>query len=178
MFFSKKKTLICIFILKGEDPEGSRVEYGLSGTDLLRADPFTGSVSVIKEIDREKVPNNEVRLVVTIQDEPEESGQQPNIVKVPISVIILDENDNEPEFQQEPYKATIAEDLPVGSTLYQALEVTDKDLVGDVLDVQCVHRPGFEEGICEGFEFRPRRTETDHDMYRGAVVLRKPLDYR
>ena len=167
-----------IYTLQGEDPEGSRVEYGLTGTDILKADPFTGSVSVIKEIDREKVPNSEVRLVVTIQDQPEENGQSPNIVRIPISVIILDENDNQPKFQGLPYKALIAEDLPVGSTLFQALEVTDDDLVGEVLDVQCMHREGFEEGVCDGFEIEPRRLETDHDMFRGSVVLKKPLDYR
>ena len=50
--------------------------------------------------------------------------------------------------------------------------------MGDVLEVQCVYRPGFEEGICDGFEIRPRRLETDHDMFRGSVVLKKPLDYR
>ena len=77
-----------------------------------------------------------------------------------------------------PYKASIAEDTPVESTLFQAIEVTDADLVGDVLDVQCVHRPGFEEGVCDSFEIQPRRLETDHDMFRGSVILKKPLDYR
>jgi hypothetical protein len=56
--------------------------------------------------------------------------------------------------------------------------VTDADLVGDVLDVQCVHRPGFDEGVCDSFEIQPRRLETDHDMFRGSVILKKPLDYR
>ena len=56
--------------------------------------------------------------------------------------------------------------------------MTDADLVGDVLDVQCVHRPGFDEGVCDSFEIQPRRLETDHDMFRGSVILKKPLDYR
>lgn len=167
-----------IYTLSGQDPEGSRVRYGLTGTDLLSADAITGAVTVVREIDREAVEGNEVRLVVTIADEPQESGQPPNVVTVPISVIILDENDNQPQFQGLPYKATIREDIPVESTLFQAIEVTDKDLVGDVLDVQCVHREGFEEGICDSFEIEPRRLETDHDMFRGSVVLKKPLDYR
>ena len=75
-------------------------------------------------------------------------------------------------------QASIAEDTPVASTLFQAIEVTDADLVGDVLDVQCVHRPGFDEGVCDSFEIQPRRLETDHDMFRGSVILKKPLDYR
>lgn len=167
-----------IYTLSGQDPEGSRVRYGLSGTDLLSADPITGAVTVVQEIDREAVEGNDVRLLVSIADEPQESGQPPNVVTVPISVIILDENDNLPQFQGLPYKATIREDIPVESTLFQAIEVTDKDLVGDVLDVQCVPRQGFEEGVCDSFEIVPRRLETDHDMFRGSVVLKKPLDYR
>ncbi len=167
-----------IYTLSGQDPEGSRVRFGLSGTELLSVEPTTGAVTVVSEIDREIVDDNEVRLVVTIEDEPQEPGQPPNVVRVPISVIILDENDNEPVFQGLPYKASIREDIPVESTLFQALEVTDADLVGDVLDVQCIHRPGFEEGVCDSFEILPRRQETDHDMFRGSVVLKKPLDYR
>ena len=109
---------------------------------------------------------------------PQDGQREPNVVRVPISVIILDENDNQPMFRGLPYKASIAEDTPVASTLFQAIEVTDADLVGDVLDVQCVHRPGFDEGVCDSFEIQPRRLETDHDMFRGSVILKKPLDYR
>lgn len=35
-----------------------------------------------------------------------------------------------------------------------------------------------EIDACEHFEIVPRRSETDHDIYRGSIVLRKPLDYR
>ncbi len=114
---------------------------------------------------------------MTIQDEPEE-GAPPNVVTVPISVIILDENDNEPVFQGTPYKASVPEDTPVGSTLFQGLEVTDRDLVGEVLDVRCVVRDDYDPDVCDYFDIRPRRLETDHDMFRGSVVLKQPLDYR
>ena len=135
-------------------------------------------MTVINEIDREKLKSNNVLLRVSIQDEPEDGQRIPNIVEVPISVIILDENDNEPKFQGLRYQASLAEDTPVGSTIFQGIEVTDEDQVGDVLDVQCVHRPGFDEGVCDSFEIQPRRLETDHDMFRGSVILKKPLDYR
>ena len=55
--------------------------YGLYGTDLLKVDELTGSVSVIKEIDREEIRRDEIGLTVTIQDEAEEAGQPPNIVR-------------------------------------------------------------------------------------------------
>ena len=57
-----------IYTLEGKDPEGSRVRYGLSGTDLFSADPVTGAVRIERAIDRESIgreegiTNNEVCL--------------------------------------------------------------------------------------------------------------------
>ena len=75
------------------------------GTDLLSADPNTGAVTVVREIDRESlgIQGNNVRLQVSVQDEPEDGQREPNVVRVPISVIILDENDNQPVFQGTTY---------------------------------------------------------------------------
>ena len=52
--------------------------------------------------------------------------------------------------------------------------------VGEVLDVKCVSEAdAVDEGdACETFEIVPRPSETDHDIFRGSVVLRKSLDYR
>ena len=58
-----------------------------------------------------------------------EGEGQPNVVEVPISVLILDENDNPPSFRGTPYKAAINEDTPVGTTVFRALEAVDADLV-------------------------------------------------
>jgi hypothetical protein len=65
-----------------------------------------------------------------LQDELSSEGEgQPNVVEVPISVLILDENDNPPAFRGTPYKASINEDTPVGTTVFRALEAVDADLV-------------------------------------------------
>ena len=56
--------------------------------------------------------------------------------------------------------------------------MTDVDKTGDVLDVQCVEREGYGKNLCDHFKIIPRNRETDHDMFRGYVVLQKPLDYR
>ena len=42
-----------IYRLKGVDPEGSPVKYGISGTNKLQVDTLTGIVSVARNIDRE-----------------------------------------------------------------------------------------------------------------------------
>jgi hypothetical protein len=59
-----------IYTLKGEDPEGSAVKFGLKGTDKLSVDPTTGEVKVEKPIDRESrsdFNDNEIRLMVIIE---------------------------------------------------------------------------------------------------------------
>lgn len=42
-----------VYTLKGVDPEGSPVKFGLMGTDRLKVDEKTGVVTVVKVIDRE-----------------------------------------------------------------------------------------------------------------------------
>ena len=151
----------------------------------LRVDPRSGQVTVAEEIDRESPTgelglsnDNEIRLTVIIQDTVAEGeASNPNVVRVPISVIVLDENDNEPVFRGTPYKSSLNEDTPVGTTIFRAIEATDRDLVGEVLEVTCVKREGYAE-LCDYFDIVPRRRETDHDMFRGSVILKKELDYR
>jgi hypothetical protein len=53
-------------------------------------------------------------------------------VEVPISVIVLDENDNPPNFRGTPYKAAVNEDTPVGTTVFRALEAVDADQVFEI----------------------------------------------
>ncbi len=53
-----------IYTLQGKDPEGSRVKYGLQGTDQFAVDPNTGVVTVTRPIDRESqtgISDNEIR---------------------------------------------------------------------------------------------------------------------
>ena len=59
-----------IYTLKGEDPEGSKVTFGLKGTDKLSVNPETGEVKVEKPIDRESrvdFNDNEIRLMVILE---------------------------------------------------------------------------------------------------------------
>ena len=56
--------------------------------------------------------------------------------------------------------------------------MTDVDKTGEVLDVRCVVRKGYADDACDAFQILPRNRETDHDMFRGNVVLKQPLDYR
>ena len=168
-----------VYTLEGVDPEGSEVRFGLEGTEVFRVDPVSGVVTVAQPIDREAqagLSDNEIRFSVVISDEV--AGPDPdNVVRLPISVIVLDENDNTPQFSGLPYKKTVAEDTPVGTTIFRAIEAHDVDLVGEILDVSCV--PDLDgPDLCDYFDIVPRAQDTDIDMFRGSIVLRKPFNYR
>lgn len=42
-----------VFTLKGHDPEGSPVKYGIQLTDKFAVDPKTGTITLAKPLDRE-----------------------------------------------------------------------------------------------------------------------------
>ncbi|XP_011882059.1 PREDICTED: cadherin-87A [Vollenhovia emeryi] len=161
-----------VFILKGHDPEGSPVKYGIQLTDHFVVDPRTGVITLAKPLNREE--NDTIRFRVTLEDEVP-AGQQPNIVGVDAYVIVLDENDNPPHFLGVPYEAVAEEDTPVGSTILPGIRVVDPDLLGDIIDLTCVPQPQFLDA-CEKFGIV--NVERSQNTYVGALVLRQPLDYR
>ncbi|XP_076290426.1 cadherin 87A isoform X1 [Lasioglossum baleicum] len=161
-----------VFVLKGHDPEGSPVKYGIQLTDHFAVNPHTGVITLAKPLNREE--NDTIRFRVTLEDEVP-AGQQPNIVGVDAFVIVLDENDNPPRFLGVPYEAVAEEDLPVGTTILPGIRVTDPDLLGDNIDLTCVPQPQFLDA-CDKFGIV--KVEKSQNSYVGALVLRQPLDYR
>ncbi|CAB4068010.1 Cadherin-87A [Lepeophtheirus salmonis] len=120
-----------IYTLTGKDPEGKEVEFGLEGTDKLKVDPKTGEVRVLKIIDRER-----------------QEGRN----EIRLSVVIsdgVDGNEIRPNV-----------DTPAGVIVYRTLEATDEDEVGEALEVKCDEQESTDN-VCEIFEIRPRRQETD-----------------
>nr|OXU29140.1 hypothetical protein TSAR_006401 [Trichomalopsis sarcophagae] len=147
-----------VFTLKGHDPEGSPVKYGVQLTDKFVVDQRTGVMTLAKPLDREEADT--IRFRVTLEDSVPQ-GQQPNIVGVEAHVIVLDENDNPPQFLGVPYEAVVAEDSPPGTTILPAIRVTDPDLLGENIQVTCIPQP-----------------QRSQDTYIGALVLQHPLDYK
>ncbi|KAL1434560.1 hypothetical protein MTO96_011649 [Rhipicephalus appendiculatus] len=160
-----------VFRLEGSDPENSPVYYGLEGTDLLSVDRATGDVTVINNIDREVTDT--LKFFVTLEDIVGGHDQN-NIVKVPVSVIVLDVNDNVPTFENVPYDVRIAEDTPVGHTVLNNIKVTDLDTAGNVLQVQCFPNANVPEA-CNTFAVVV--TKASPQELDASLVLRKPLDH-
>lgn len=126
--------------LKATDPENSRLTYGLQGSSLFRVDARSGIVSVNSLLDREKV-GDVIHLNISVEDYAG-SGKENHIVKVPVAILIIDENDNSPKFispvnERIGMKIKLSEDTPIGSTIINKLEVTDPDLTGSTLKVSC-----------------------------------------
>lgn len=60
-----------------------------------------------------------------------------DVVRLPISIIILDENDNAPTFKNTPYECSVSEETQIGTTVFKWIHVEDLDKVGDPLEVRC-----------------------------------------
>ncbi|CAN7991662.1 unnamed protein product, partial [Ixodes pacificus] len=160
-----------VFRLEGSDPENSPVYYGLEGTNLLAVDRDTGEVTVKNNIDREDTDT--LKFYATLEDIV--GGQHDNnLVKVPVSVIVLDVNDNLPQFENVPYEVKLSEDTPIGNTVFNGIKVTDIDAVGNVLQVQCLHDYDIPE-TCDTFTVVV--AESSPQALSASLVLRKPLDY-
>lgn len=95
-----------VFRLEGFDPEQSNVTFGSIGSDHFSVDPVSGNITLVKPLDREETDS--LTFLVSIRDrvDPNGESEQDNVVEQPITFIILDENDNPPEFQNVSGKSS------------------------------------------------------------------------
>ncbi|KPJ12580.1 Cadherin-87A, partial [Papilio machaon] len=124
-----------VHTLNGTDPEGLPVKYDLVGTNKFSVNPDTGEITLIQPLDRER--EDTIKFLVSVQDQDPE-GVLNLTHSQPMTVIVLDENDNPPIFKNSPYEVDVAEDEDVGKTILTNIEVEDRDSVGDSLEVGCI----------------------------------------
>ncbi|GAB0095360.1 Cadherin-87A [Sergentomyia squamirostris] len=163
-----------VYQLEGYDPEGEEISFGIVGSDNFMVNPRTGEVEVVKALDRED--QDTLHFLVTIKDKVNGTweSENDNRVEVPISVIVLDENDNAPEFQNVPYETEVLEDAEIGTTVFDKIFVKDRDIVGENLDITCVPNSQNPDA-CTTFTLKILQSE--QDILRAAVVLAGKLDY-
>ncbi|NXH88690.1 PCDG7 protein, partial [Edolisoma coerulescens] len=75
---------------------------------------------LVKSLDREQQAAHNLILTATDNGSPVKSGS------TAIKIIVIDGNDNAPEFTQSVYKVTVREDVAVGSRVLQ-VTATDRD---------------------------------------------------
>uniref|UniRef100_A0A3B3YQT3 Uncharacterized protein n=1 Tax=Poecilia mexicana TaxID=48701 RepID=A0A3B3YQT3_9TELE len=94
------------------------VKYGIMHRDGVSSgfdiDPHTGVIATAVSFDRER--QREFTLSVTATDQAEE----PLIGICQITVLILDQNDNDPKFENSRYQYFLREDTPVGTSFLRA----------------------------------------------------------
>lgn len=129
--------------LQAYDPENSSLTYGIEGTDLFIVNPRTGQVTVRKPIDRETIGSS-IKFNVFVEDIVSTGGVDNNRVKVPITIFIIDENDNPPKFDIESvHQVNVSEDAQLGTLVVNKLSARDVDIVGSILRIRCDKCPPY-----------------------------------
>ncbi|XP_066185625.1 protocadherin gamma-A6-like [Sylvia atricapilla] len=115
---------------RAHDPDigvNSLQNYECSESSYFTLDVETGDDGVkypelllVKSLDREQQAAHNLILTATDKGTPMKSGS------TTIQIIVLDGNDNAPEFIQSVYKVTVREDVAVGSRVLQ-VTATDRD---------------------------------------------------
>ncbi|XP_030921405.1 protocadherin-16-like [Geospiza fortis] len=115
---------------RAHDPDigvNSLQNYECSESSYFTLDVKTGDDGVkypelllVKSLDREQKAAHHLILTATDNGSPVKSGS------TTIEIIVLDGNDNAPEFTQSVYRVTVKEDLAVGSRVLQ-VTATDRD---------------------------------------------------
>ncbi|NXW43093.1 CDHR1 protein, partial [Nyctiprogne leucopyga] len=110
-----------VYTLNGTDPEGDPVTYGMAyeagSRRYFSVDKNLGNVTLIEELDREK--EDEIEVIVSISD-----GL--STVSEKVRILVLDANDESPEFINTPYIVQVPENAPSGSSIFK-IEAVDKD---------------------------------------------------
>jgi len=137
------------------------IMYFISGgneDEIFNIDATTGQISLAKRLDRES--QEEYLLQITAQD----TGESEKLSStVPLSITVLDENDNAPEFTHSEASISISETTPVNTELIR-FQASDPDL-------------GVNQEVSLSITGGNR-----HDTFRmnpatGSLYLHKPLDY-
>lgn len=123
------------FVLATDDDEphgsNSRLQYSVVNSsqwsNYFDVEPHTGKVLVRRPIDFESIsgPIAETRNI-SFNIEARDHGSPPLRNEVPITVVILDQNDNAPVFSKTLYTKSIPEDVRDGSMVIQ-VSATDAD---------------------------------------------------
>ncbi|KAK7482580.1 hypothetical protein BaRGS_00026181 [Batillaria attramentaria] len=104
--------------------ENARIRYSIDSSSdpegIFGIDPVTGTVTVLKLLDREV--RSEYRLIVTATD----GGTPPNQGAAAVDIHVQDVNDNPPIFTQHHYAVAVTENVPVGTSIL-SVKAVDMD---------------------------------------------------
>ena len=122
--------------------------------------PDVVKIILISPLDYEEATSYQLELVAS------DGGDPPKTNRLPIDVVVIDDNDNPPRFDNSTYEKYVMENFPVGGTI-DRVKATDDDsgLNGEIyfsLDAKTAKQYGDIFALESG---------------TGALVLRSSLDY-
>lgn len=143
-----------------DDALNSGIFYSITDGNAdhkFRIDEASGQIVLNRPLDRETTAR--YTLTVTARD----AGTPTLSATATVTIDVLDENDNAPEFMHSESKMTVLETLPVGSELV-TFQATDADL-------------GINKEITFSIGAGNMHDAFRIDAQSGNLYLEKPLDY-
>ncbi|XP_074648131.1 cadherin-87A-like isoform X2 [Tubulanus polymorphus] len=99
-------------------------------------------------------------------------------VKHDIRVIVQDVNDEAPKFTKETYDVAVSEHTPVGSVIFDNINIKDVDTVNpQFISVKCDANPKKPKTVQACEQFSVIRNVSNNKQWIGKLVLNKSLDY-
>lgn len=121
VFAARFSTAIPLQLRSDSDRGDSSIRYILSGEgagDVFQIDEYTGEIWMLRKLDRE-----EKAFYVLQAQAINRRSSQPEEPQSEFIIMVQDINDNVPQFQDEPYAASIPEMCPLGT--WNHLLITD-----------------------------------------------------
>lgn len=107
-------------------PTNNYVYYSAVENPFLSIDPDTGTIYITRQIDREVV--DEVHLTIRAINDKVDGNK--HVTSCTLLIILIDINDNQPEFEKETFEVTVYEHMKVGEPV-QIINFYDADLFND-----------------------------------------------
>ncbi|KAM9311041.1 cadherin EGF LAG seven-pass G-type receptor 1 [Gastrophryne carolinensis] len=114
-------SIVTISATDEDTGENARITYVMEDhIPQFRIDPDTGTITTLMELDYED--QAAYTLAVTAKD----NGIPQKSDTTYVEILILDANDNMPQFQRDRYQGAVFEDVPVSTSVLQ-ISATDRD---------------------------------------------------
>ncbi|MEE6481192.1 hypothetical protein FKM82_012777 [Ascaphus truei] len=114
-------SIVTISATDEDTGENARITYIMEDNiPQFRIDPDTGTITTLIELDYEDQAS--YTLAVTAKD----NGIPQKSDTTYVEILILDANDNTPQFQRDRYQGSVFEDVPLSTSVLQ-ISATDRD---------------------------------------------------
>ncbi|XP_023228158.1 cadherin-related family member 1-like [Centruroides sculpturatus] len=133
ILFNYADGVVGILNVSGNVQRDGDITLNVQDQDIVMIEPYSKTLILKKKLDKEGPEGKDgIKLeVICIRKKSEDPS-----ITIPIHIIIMDANDNTPEFVNAPYCVQISEATLVGSTIIHTILAIDKDQKGPFSTVE------------------------------------------